>query len=184
MLIQVIGVLALLTNILSYQCNKHKNIMLVKLISETLFTIQYFLLGALTGSAMNLITVFREFVFYKVVRKGKSTKWYIFAFSLTLLIVGLLLWESWISIFAILGKMMTTVSFGMRKPKQVRLLTLPSCISWLVYNISCRSVAGIITEIFGTISILIGILRYDRKKQNREATLPCKQLNSIKVTQK
>lgn len=164
-MIQVIGISALLANILSYQCNKHKNIMLVKLISEALFAIQYFLLGALTGSAMNLISAFREFVFYRVVKKGKATKWYICAFSFALLVAGILLWDSWISIFAIFGKIITTISFGMRKPKQVRLLTLPSCFSWLVYNISCRSVAGMITEILGIVSIFIGMLRYDRKNK-------------------
>jgi hypothetical protein len=46
-----------------------------------------------------------------------------------------------------------------------RLYTLCASPLWLTYNIIGGSQGGIITEVFASISIIIGMLRLDRKKK-------------------
>ena len=50
------------------------------------------------------------------------------------------------------------------KTQQLRALTLPTSAMWLIYNIICGSVSGILTEIFCEASIIIGLIRFRSKK--------------------
>ena len=162
-------------NIAAFQSNQHKNIMCIKLLSELAFTIQFLLMGAWTGAAMDAISVVRNYIFYRVVKKEKTTsKWIVF-FSALMLVIGIMTWEGPMSLFAIFGKIMTTISYGMIHPKKIRLFTLPSCLSWMVYNIWYRSIGAILTELFAIISILTAYIRYDAKKKGS------KKMNTIKL---
>ena len=72
--IRAIGIIAFILGVAAFQSNKHKGIVVAKLGSEAAFTIQYYLLDAPTGAIMNLVGVVRNFIFYKLVEKEKSTK--------------------------------------------------------------------------------------------------------------
>jgi hypothetical protein len=39
---------------------------------------------------------------------------------------------------------------------------------WLVYNIFCFSIGGVISEIFNLASIIIGTIRFDIRKKTEE----------------
>lgn len=54
--IQMIGIAAMLGSVLSFQCNKHKSIMILQIIATALFGIQYYLLGAFTAMALNTVS--------------------------------------------------------------------------------------------------------------------------------
>ena len=58
-------------------------------------------------------------------------------------------------------------SFVMWNPKtqQLRALTVPTSLMWLIYNIINNSYSGTATEIFNLLSIAIGLFRF-RKKDN------------------
>ena len=74
-IVQVIGFLAIAMNILAVQFNSHWKIMFFKSLGSFLFALQYLLLGAFTGMAMDIIGVIRNFIFAGNVKKGKSNKW-------------------------------------------------------------------------------------------------------------
>ncbi len=162
---QIFGVLGMLFGFISYQNNSHKRIMIMKSLSEGLFAIHYFLLNSYTGLAMNCIGITRNIVFTYLVLKKKSTIPYIVFFSVVMAVVGSFTWIGWISIFAIFGKICTTVAYGIKDPKWVRFVSVPSCCSWLIYNTYCHSIAGILTEAFGLASIIIASIRFKKNNQ-------------------
>lgn len=161
---QIIGVIGMTFGFLSYQNNKHKNIMLTKTVSEGTFALHYLLLKSYTGMAMDVISIIRNLLFARLVEKKKNTLPYIILFSCVMLVAGYFTWIGWISIFAVTGKILTTIAYGLKDAKSVRLVTIPSCISWLIYNVYCVSIAGICTEVFGLTSIFVAMIRFDRKK--------------------
>ena len=59
-IIQAIGILGILASVIAFQKKKHNQILLFKTLNEFLFAIQYFLLGAYTGMAMNLVGCVRN----------------------------------------------------------------------------------------------------------------------------
>lgn len=165
-LIQTIGIIGAIFAFLAYQFNKHKTIMLFKTLSEVSFAIQFTLLGAYTGLAMNIIGCTRNFTFAYLVSRKKNTAPFIVLFAVIALIIGIITWESAISLFAISGKIITTIAFGMKKPQTVRFFALPASLCWIIYDILYFSIGGIITELFTVISIAIGTWRYYVSNKN------------------
>lgn len=165
---QLIGCVGFVLNIFAFQCKKHKGIMLFKTGSELVLTVQYLLLGAYTGAAMNLVGCFRSTIFAMQVEKNRSTRLSRVIFCVFFIVFGLLTWDGPISIFAILGKAGSTIAYGMKKSSIVRLLTLPTCIFWLIYNVHCRSLAGVLSDAFSLISIVVAMIRLDLPEHRRE----------------
>jgi len=65
----------------------------------------------------------------------------------------------------IIAMVLTTVAFGIPNPKLTRLVAFPSSPLWLIYNVLSQSWGGVATEVFNMLSILIGMLRFDRRKK-------------------
>ena len=160
---QIIGFLGLFLSIVAFQFKKHQNIVLLKLSSELVFSIQYILLGAWTGAVLDFISVIRNFLFYKFVKKDISTTPVIIIFGLFVVITGIVTFDGFISLLPIGSKLLTTVSYGLKKEKWLRLITLPSCILWIIYNLFVGSWAAALTDAITLISILIAIFKFDCK---------------------
>jgi hypothetical protein len=58
----------------------------------------------------------------------------------------------------------STVALQKKDAKKVRLISLFCSPMWLTYNSFNGSIGGVITETFSIISIIVGYLRLDRKK--------------------
>lgn len=173
-LIRILGIAALILCIIPFQFKKHKHIVLCKMCSEILFAIQYFLIGpqAYTGAWLDLLSGGRNFLFYKLVEKKRSTLPVIFVFCGIMLVLGIYSWAGWLSLLPICAKLITTVSYGMKNERLLRLITLPSCILWVIYNIAVGGWEAVIGDTLSLCSILIGIWKFDiQGRKNTTATL-------------
>lgn len=160
---QIIGFVGLALSIIAFQFKKHKQIVLLKLSSELVFSIQYILLGAWTGAVLDLISVIRNFLFYKFVKKGISTTPVIVVFGVFVVVTGFVTFDGVMSLLPIGSKLLTTVSYGMKNEKWLRIITLPSCILWIIYNLSVGSYAGALTDTMTLASLLIAMYKFDFK---------------------
>ncbi|MBR2019600.1 MAG: YgjV family protein [Clostridia bacterium] len=160
-LIQVIGYIGVLFVVIAFQCKTHKRVIVLKTTNELIFALQYFLLGAYTGVAMNLVGSLRNFIFVAQVEKGKSTRVAQVVFSLFFVVFGILTWQGPISIAVIAAKLVTTIAYGLKNTRLIRFLTLPTSICWLIYNVVANSSAGVLCEAFTSLSILTAILRIE-----------------------
>lgn len=160
-IIQSIGGIGLLCAVIAFQCKQHKNVMLFRTLNEIFFAIQYFCLASYTGVAMNLIGSVRNIIFAIHVKKEKSTLIWQILFSFMFIVIGILTTNGIVSVMVILAKVVTTIAYSLKNTKYIRLLTLPTSISWLVYNIVCNSFAGILCEVFTICSIITAIIRID-----------------------
>ena len=160
-LIQCIGGLGILVSVAAFQCKKHKHILNLRALSEFIFAVQYFLLGAYTGMAADRIGVLRTRIFTRQIAAGKKTTGSIAVFSLAFTIFGLLTWEGPKSILVIVAKVLSTVAYGNQNPTVVRAIILITSSCWLVYNIYVFSLAGIACEVVTLVSLITGIIRMD-----------------------
>ncbi len=166
--IRVLGVLGLILSIIPFQFKKHKHIVLCKMGSSLVFSAQYFLLGpgAYTGAWMDLISALRNYLFYKFVDKKISTLPIILLFLALVLGLGIYSWAGWVTLLALIPKVLTTISYGMKNERLLRLITLPSCLFWTAYNCIVGSYEAAFSDLLTFVSIIIAIYRYDiRKKQ-------------------
>ena len=130
---------------------------------ELMFAAQYFLLGpaAYTGACLDLISGGRNFLFYKLVEKNKSTTPVILLFSAFMIVLGAVTWTGWLSLLPVCAKVISTVSCGMRNEKLLRFITLPSCVLCIIYNITVGGWEAMVSDTLSLISILIAIWKFD-----------------------
>lgn len=172
---QTVGIVAMAFNILSYQQKGSKGVVVMQLFGGALFSLHFFMIGATVGGILNLIGTFRAVVFSNR-EKFRADRLFWLVFFIVLFIA------SYILVFTAFGKefkavnaivevlpviAMTATTFGFRSnnAKTIRRYSLISSPSWLVYNIVNISVGAIICEVFSLFSIVIGILRYDIKRE-------------------
>lgn len=160
-LIQLIGILGVLASIISFQCKKHRSIMLFRSLNELFFAVQYLLLGAYTGMFMNILSSTRNFIFSKRVADGKKNTVPVIIFSALFLIFGLCTWQGPKSIMVVIAKILSSLAYGNKNPAVIRKITFVTSASWLIYNYSVFSIAGVICEALTLISIIVGIIRLD-----------------------
>lgn len=164
---QIIGFFASSFIVLSFQAKKRKHILYTLMVGQVLFCIHFFMIGAYTGSALNLLSVFRSFVFSQNKKKWASKIFWLYNFIVLFWVTGFLSWEGYISLLPTVG--MTIISFALwnKNEKKVRKLSLFARPFWFTYVLISKSYAGIITEILLLISIIIGIIRYDIIKKKK-----------------
>ena len=133
------------------------------------FTLQYFLLDAYTGMAINGIAIVRNLVFAYLVAKKKNTLPATFIFSGLMIVSGVLTWDGAISLLPMLGKTTETVSFSMNRPKLVRFIAFPSLLCWLVYNSITGSIGGAISDLMAITAIVIGLVKDFKKEKKAES---------------
>ena len=170
-LIRCLGIAALILCIIPFQFKRHKHIVLCKMVSELLFAAQYFLIGpeAYTGACLDLISGGRNFLFYKLVEKKKSTTPVILIFSAFMIVLGIVTWTGWLSLLPVCAKVISTVSYGMKNEKLLRFITLPSCILWVIYNITVGGWEAVIGDTLSLCSILIAIWKFDIRPKTATA---------------
>ena len=169
-IVQGIGFIGLALNVISFQSNKHKNIVVMKTGCELSFAVQYLLMGAYTGMVLDGISAIRNVIFIKLVKKGKSTTPYIIFFSALTIACCIAVWltAGWdgpISFLVIIAKVLTSIAYGMKNTAKIRALAFPSSALWCVYNSYCFSIAGILTEVFTMSSIVIAAVRFRKTRQ-------------------
>ena len=158
----IIGFAAMAISILSFQQHTRSKILLFQIVSTLLFVIQFLMLGGITGMALNAVACVRTVIYYFREEKTWAGKpFWPYLFMLISVGVTFLTWEGVMSLLPMIGLITTSVSTWIRKPLFIRLLNLPSSVSWIVYNALVNSYAGICTEIFAIISVAIGLLRFD-----------------------
>ncbi len=166
--IQLIGYVGLVFAVVAFQCKSHKRVMIWRTLNELFFAVQYVFLASYTGAAMNVVGSVRNMGFAHRVENGKSTLPLQLLFSVIFLISGILTYNGYVSIMVIGAKIVSTVAYGMKNTKYIRLLTLITSSCWLVYNASCASWAGVLCEIFTLLSIISAIIRIDIVGRIRE----------------
>ena len=171
---QIIGIIAMAFNILSYQQKNQRYIIAWQLLGTTLFTVNFFLLGAYTGALLNAVGIVRAIVFlYKKQLRTDHPFWligfiavYILSYILTFTAFGteFNLPNALVEILPVVGMTATTLAFRSKTAKSTRLLGLISAPSWLIYNIVAQSMGAIFCAAFCLVSILVGLFRFDRKQ--------------------
>lgn len=159
-----IGVLGMAACIMIFQQTERKKMLIWKMIADSLWLIQYVLLGAYGGVGTTAVAVLRGAVFLKWDPRQKGGKLVLTAFLIISVAVGLLTWKNAFNLFSMAASVIAIVSFWIGNPKLSRILAFPISTSMLIYDVAYLSIMGIFNESFSMISSLIGIIRHDVKK--------------------
>lgn len=155
---QIMGVIALIILILSFQTNVKKRLLNLQIFSSVFFALQYLFLGAINGCLMNLMTSIRNILFSKV----KSVVWLVLII-LTMLIMSILSYNGLISILPSIAVILYSIALWQDNLKITRIVEVISCILFIIYNIKFYAISGLIATILELIFAIIAIYRFDIK---------------------
>lgn len=160
---QGVGTAALLVAVTIYQTNTRRSMLLLGMTASLLWTVHFFLLGALTGSALNLLSSIRSYTFLKV-KPNRRNRWVMWLFAGLLALATILTWQGLLSLLPLIGSMFGIIGDWQKKPKMIRRLNFGSSPPWLIYNVISGSYPGMVVEVLRMTSNLIGQYRFDFKK--------------------
>ncbi len=163
---QALGIIAVILGFISFQMKSARGILVFQIITALVFSAHYFLIGAKTAVALNFAAAVQDvFYYFRNKRGSKSIVEPIF-FTALMVVLSILTWESWYSVFIMLGLAVISVSFSFSGADKIRasmFIKSPLC---LVYNILVLSGGGIIYECAVLVSSVIGIIRSKKSSQN------------------
>ena len=179
--IQAIGIVAMAFNITAFQCKRKQALLMLICVGSSLFSINMFMLGAVTGGFMNILGTIRSLVYVNKDKLPISVNLVNIMFVLAYLISYVLSFAVFgteptvknfmLELLPIIAMSAMTFAFAGNNSKIIRLSGFISSPCWLVYNIFNNAIGGIICEVFILISIISALIRIDiieKKKEDKK----------------
>jgi len=172
MIAQVFGFGAIGCSLLIYTRKKRGSLLLLKLVQDLCWSMHYFLLGAYSAMASNLICATRETVYYNKNPKISRSIPLFALFIVFFVLSAILTWKSVFSIFPAMSSIFSTIAFRIKRPRLMKLMVLPSSFCTLIYNITVSHSVSVYVGLCITLSSLTYSLISDMiqsKNQKGEA---------------
>ncbi len=167
-LAQILGVLAVLAMLLSYQQKRRRGILLLGGVSRVLCVIQYVLLGAYSGAVLDVVGAVSTAVAEK--KESRLVKRYLMAIiaviNAVILTAGITIAvcnRSAIDVFAILGVLFEVNALWLTREQHIRWVSLIGSPCWLIYNLLSGAYGVTIGNVLVIASIVIALMRYRNK---------------------
>lgn len=164
---QLIGFVGTYMLVTLYQQKSRRALLLRKLTADVLWTVHYLLLSvgtptAFTGAVPNGVGILRESVFLNEKHKWARSPLWPVAFILIGWAIAILNWKSAWSLLPMCGTTVVTIAMRMNDPRMTKLLSLPACLAFFVYDIAVGSWAGCFNEALSLASIVVYLVRARR----------------------
>lgn len=168
---QVMGLILIGLNMTVLFPKRRQTILKLKMTCDVLNTVQYGLIGAVTGALISLVCVGREFVFLK----RETKKWadlpiwipvflgFVWAVPVCQVLA---LDESPFVFLPAIGSTFTVIGYYQKQPIRIKWLGLISIFPWFVYGVIVRNFGVVLCQILIFVSTVAAIIKWyvhDRK---------------------
>ncbi len=166
------GICAVVLFLLSYQLKTRKAIVTCNITSRVFYILQYILLFAFEGAALDItamiVSLFAGKKDTPFIRK--HLKAVIIILNICILIIGLIFYQNIFSLLPIFGVFFETAALWLTKEKHIRILSLFGAPFWFIYNIINAAYGSALGNVLTIISLLLALFRYDIfKKQSTKS---------------
>ena len=165
-----VGIAAVALYFFGYLQKARKRIIFFNALSRGLYILQYLLLSAFEGAALDIAGIISSLLAQKKDDPSvrKHWKWFFIGVNLLIVLAGLLTYRNIFSLLPVIGVLLHTSAFWITDEKKIRLVSLLGCPFWLVYNFISGAYGSCIGDVLSIVSIVISMVRYDRAKISPE----------------
>lgn len=163
---QIVGIIPLVLAFFTFLSNDRRRVIGIKIMTDLLWTLHYFLLGEVVGGAVNGINTVRNVVFSQKHRIWASRPYILVAFCILTALTSLLRWQEWYSFLPMLGSILAAIGFWCSDAQNIRKFNLPAVSLWIVYCIMTGSISGTLCNLLSIISILVAWKKKDRTEKS------------------
>ena len=159
--IQLIGLLAFLVLVLSFYKKDTIKILIYQMTSNFAYAVHYFLLGAISGAFVSIVSIIRNILFLCV--KGKR-KIIVPVLAFLYLSCTYIFYENIYSILPAIANI-TYMMFMLKNSRKWLLKGETICaLMWLIYGIFVKSYSEMLAESILFISTVIQLSKYKKSK--------------------
>ena len=159
----IVGIVAVCLYLFGYLQKKRSSIILLNLSSRVLYIVQYILLGAIEGAALDICGSLSSVLAQNKDRAfiKKRFIWFFIGVNLAIIAIGLLLYVDIFSLLPIVGVLLHTSAFWINDERWIRIVSLAGCPFWLIYNFVSGAYGSCIGDLLSIVSIGVSMVRYD-----------------------
>ncbi|HIT12192.1 MAG TPA: YgjV family protein [Candidatus Pelethosoma merdigallinarum] len=145
--------------LLSFWQKKRIQILFFQTLDSVFDIIQYFLLGAYTGSCISLLGALRAYTFSKT-----NHKFFLYLFLVLYTLASILTFDGMISIIPLLAALLYTLVTWNKKEKYIRMFSILVFSLWFLYDILVQAYVSSCTDLVLIISNSLALYKLDIKK--------------------
>lgn len=166
------GIIQIILCVIAFFFKQKKQFLICNITYNTILTIQYLVQGYFTELYIVLIDVIRTLIFFGFDIKNKKPNIYIIIlFEIVYLSIGILTFENWFSIFAILCSLLSTFAQWQSNMLVLRISYI-ICSTLIIINFIFTGLyTTIIAEAIAMGSAIISILKYYVFNKNSKVKL-------------
>jgi hypothetical protein len=180
LLYNLIGAIAVILKIIELQLKNRSKRLVLAMSSAVCWVIYFFLCGKVTASITSIIAVIQSLIF---LQRGKKA-WAESIFWLFLFLgvqLGICVWnvmsgEGILVLLSVFAGLFGTMAYFVKNDRAYRILVLISLLFWVANSIvgtffsssTSRLWAALASDVFGTTSAIIAIIRYDIIKAHKQ----------------
>ncbi|MBR3161565.1 MAG: YgjV family protein [Bacilli bacterium] len=163
---QIMGALALIFLICSFQNNNKKILLKFQVGSSFMYAMQYLLLGAFTGCLMNIVCMIRNYLFGKDEDIDITLRWLIVILG-TMSLLTMFSYDGVISLLPFFAVFSFTISLWIGNLRIIRIVEAIATILFIIYSIFVYAITGVFAYSFELSTVLFAIYRFDIKNNKK-----------------
>ncbi|MBO5354901.1 MAG: YgjV family protein [Clostridia bacterium] len=163
---ELVGFLAVTTGFVMFQQKRKKNVLVLKIVCDVLWSTHFLLLGAFSGMAISLVGCLRDTTFLLTGGdKSKRRALWLLAFLSINVTCVCLTWKSVWSVCSLISGILSTIAFWSDSPTRTKIISLVVCCSQITYAIAVGSLAAVFNETIAVISIVLFFVRIKKAQK-------------------
>ncbi|MBQ6564441.1 MAG: YgjV family protein [Clostridia bacterium] len=159
----VFGVMGIVTSVIIYQQKENRNMLIWKLITDTVWVIHYLMLQANSVAVVTMVAMARSVILLCQNHAWARHKAWLWVFLGSSFLLSLLAWKDWTSGLVMVASLACILAFWIGKPKITRMVSIPAAAMFLINVALNGSLWGTLNESFLLISAIVGVVRLDLK---------------------
>ena len=166
----IVGVIAVIVFVLSYQQKTRRGIVVCNVISRGLYVLQYLLLFAFEGAVLDILGMIASILaqqkdspFIK-----KHLKAVMISVNLVIVAAGILLYKNPFSLLPMFGVLLHTGAFWLTKERNIRIVSFLGSPFWRVYNLYSYAYGSAVGDVMTMVSIVTAMIRYKDFKKTKD----------------
>ena len=163
---QIFAFLSIVFDLVAIQQRKKARLLNMDAMAAFCSFLHYAFLMAWPGIVNKTITTARNGIAaYKASKKKRSSKYLPVIFITLYIILGIVTFESPISLLPMIAASVYTATIYLCDVKVIRYASVFTNVLWLIYNLSVFSIVGMAAQIILIVNGCIAIYRYRKKKK-------------------
>lgn len=163
---QALGIIALILVCISYQFNNKAKFLALQILANAFYSASFLALNILVGGINTIISLFRVAILFFYEKEDKNPPIFLYlTFFLLYIVSGVICWQSWLDIIAILSYEIFNVAMFVRNINLTRYLMIIPNFMIAIYNVCHMTWTNALLDFVEVGVLIFAIFKFSKDNQ-------------------